>query len=239
MPVIPSGQRHIRHEASMQRQCKRGAIDFRGNAAVAQIECNYGARHLGCTGRAGHRRTAPRPPTAGARPAPGSESRKRRNTTDFGIRIVARGDPSNPVLTVGPLLMALRDTSRRSSGFVGTAAVFASMPRCTLPDYSIAAGKVNYRKQVASVFLPDDAQNAGDAVTYVPTLPRSPRRPDRLGRAPPWRCRGRPVRAAGAQRAFLPRNRLQVFPEYDCKFSHLGHANLPRSSPGQGIYGSL
>lgn len=36
------------------------------------------------------------------------------------IRIVARGDPSNPALTVGPLLMALRDTSRRSSGFVGT-----------------------------------------------------------------------------------------------------------------------
>jgi hypothetical protein len=86
------------------------------------------------------------------------------------IRVVVRGDPSNPALAVGPLLMALRDTSRRSRGSVGTAAIFASMPRCALPDYSIAAGEVDYRRQVASVFLPDEAQNAGDGVTYMPAL---------------------------------------------------------------------
>jgi hypothetical protein len=86
------------------------------------------------------------------------------------VRIVARGDPSNPALTVGPLLMALRDTSRYSRGFVGAAAVFASMPRSALPNYSIAAGGVDYRKQVASLYLPDDAKGAGDAVTYMPAL---------------------------------------------------------------------
>jgi hypothetical protein len=86
------------------------------------------------------------------------------------IRVVVKGDPGNPALTVGPLLMALRDTSRRSRGAVGTAALFASMPRCAVPDYSIAAGEVNYRRQVASVFLPDEARNAGDGVTYMPAL---------------------------------------------------------------------
>lgn len=86
------------------------------------------------------------------------------------IRVVVKGSPGNPALTVGPLLMALRDTSRRSGGSVGTAALFASMPRCALPDYSIAAGEVDYRRQVASVFLPDEAQNAGDGVTYMPAL---------------------------------------------------------------------
>lgn len=86
------------------------------------------------------------------------------------IRVVVRGEPSNPALTVGSLLMALRDTSRRSGGFVGTAAMFASMPRCALPNYSIAAGEVDYRKQVAAVFLPDEARNAGDAAIYVPAL---------------------------------------------------------------------
>lgn len=88
----------------------------------------------------------------------------------YPVRETALGALEHRALTVGPLLMALRDTSRRSSGFVGGAAVFASMPRCALPNYSIAAGEVDYRKQVASLFLPDDAQNAGDAAIYMPAL---------------------------------------------------------------------
>jgi hypothetical protein len=87
------------------------------------------------------------------------------------IRLVVRGDLGNPALTVGPLLMALHDTARRSRGYVGTAAIFASMPRCALPDYSISWGQeVDYRTQVASVFLPDGARNAGDAIVRIPAL---------------------------------------------------------------------
>lgn len=87
------------------------------------------------------------------------------------IRLVVRGDPGNPALTVGPLLMALHDTARRSCGYVGRGAIFASMPRCALPDYSIRWGQeVDYRTQVASVFLPDGARSAGDAIVHMPAL---------------------------------------------------------------------
>lgn len=44
---------------------------------------------------------------------------------EYRIRIVVRGDPGNPALTVWPLLTALLDTARRSSGYVGTTALFA------------------------------------------------------------------------------------------------------------------
>jgi hypothetical protein len=85
------------------------------------------------------------------------------------LRIVVRGDPGNPALTVWPLLTALRDTARRSSGYVGTTALFASMPRCGLPDFSINSGQgVDYRTQVASVFLPDEARGPADGAFYMP-----------------------------------------------------------------------
>jgi hypothetical protein len=75
-----------------------------------------------------------------------------------------------------PLKLPLRSGRRRWSRLAGGAGErLQQLPdrrdlRSALPSYSIAAGKVNYRKQVASVFLPDDAQNARDAVTYAPAL---------------------------------------------------------------------
>jgi hypothetical protein len=87
------------------------------------------------------------------------------------IRVVVRGDPSNPALTVWPLLTALHDTAKRSCGYVGRDVLFASMPRRALPDYSIRWGRdVDYRTQVASVFLPDGARNAGDAIMHMAAL---------------------------------------------------------------------
>jgi hypothetical protein len=87
------------------------------------------------------------------------------------IRVVVRGDPSNPALTVWPLLTALHDTAKRSRGYVGRDALFASMPRRALPDYSIRWGQdVDYRTQVASVFLPDGARNARDAIMHMAAL---------------------------------------------------------------------
>lgn len=45
------------------------------------------------------------------------------------------------------------------------------MPRHALPDYSIRWGQdVDYRAQVASVFLPDGARNAGNAIMHMAAL---------------------------------------------------------------------
>ncbi len=85
------------------------------------------------------------------------------------IRVVAKGDSGNPALTVWPLLTALRDTARRSDGFVGTTALFASMPRSALPDATISSGQgVDYRTKVASIYLPDEAHHPADGAFRMP-----------------------------------------------------------------------
>jgi hypothetical protein len=86
------------------------------------------------------------------------------------IRTVIRGDPSNPALSVEPLLIALRDTARRSAGHVGTAAIFASMPASALPEYGMMSGEPDYATEVASTYLSEEAHSAGDAVMYAPAL---------------------------------------------------------------------
>jgi hypothetical protein len=92
-----------------------------------------------------------------------------RRALEQRIRVLVRGDPANPRLTVWPLLMALRDTARRSHGYVGTTALFASMPRCALPDSGISSGQgVDYRTQAASVYLPDAARGPADGAFRMP-----------------------------------------------------------------------
>jgi hypothetical protein len=67
----------------------------------------------------------------------------RKSTLDLlstEIHVVRKGDPSNPVLTIGPLVCALRDTAKNSAECVGEAALFASLPKRGAPDHSMTTG---------------------------------------------------------------------------------------------------
>lgn len=86
------------------------------------------------------------------------------------LRVVAKGDASNPALTVGPLLMALRDTARVSKEHVGEAALFASLPKCAVPSPGMSMGQVDYRRQAAALFLPETARAAGEGTVYMPAM---------------------------------------------------------------------
>lgn len=97
-----------------------------------------------------------------------------RETTDKAlahrIRVVTKGDAYNPALSVGPLVMALRDTARVSANAVGSAALFASLPRCSVPSPGMVAGQVDYRRQAASLFLPETARGANDGTVFMPAI---------------------------------------------------------------------
>ena len=84
------------------------------------------------------------------------------------MRIVSKGDAANPALSVGPLVMALRDTARVSKEHVGSAVLFASLPRCAVPSPGIAMGQIDFRRQAAALFLPDTARSASEATIYAP-----------------------------------------------------------------------
>jgi hypothetical protein len=86
------------------------------------------------------------------------------------IRVVAKGDPGNPALSVGPLVMALRDTARVSADSVGSAVLFASLPRCAAPSLGMTAGEVDYRNQAVSLFVPEAAREASDGTVYMPAM---------------------------------------------------------------------
>ena len=89
------------------------------------------------------------------------------------IRVVTKGDASNPHLTVMPLVTALRDTARRSSEHVGRSALFTSLPRCAVPAPGVTAGLaarkgVDFRNQAASIYLPEDARSTDSSAFYAP-----------------------------------------------------------------------
>lgn len=85
------------------------------------------------------------------------------------IRVVTKGDASNPHLTVMPLVMALRDTARRSSEHVGRSALFTSLPRCAVPDPGIRVGEnIDFRNHAASIYLPEDARSTDSSTFYAP-----------------------------------------------------------------------
>lgn len=86
------------------------------------------------------------------------------------LRVVAKGDATNPALSVGPLLMALRDTARVSKEHVGKAALFASLPRSAVPSPGMAMGQIDYRRQAASLFIPETAHGAGEGILYMPAI---------------------------------------------------------------------
>jgi hypothetical protein len=87
------------------------------------------------------------------------------------IRVVVKGSQGNPALTVWPLLTALRDTARRSGGYVGRTALFASMPRCAVPVRMMLTGPgLDYRTLVASVHLADGASGPADGAIRMPAF---------------------------------------------------------------------
>jgi hypothetical protein len=84
------------------------------------------------------------------------------------IRVVTKGEPSNPSLSIGPLVTALRDTARHSMKHVGSAALFTSLPRCAAPCASVTMGQVDFRQTTAALYLPDGVRGADEATMYVP-----------------------------------------------------------------------
>lgn len=91
---------------------------------------------------------------------------------DHRIRVVTKGDPSNPRLAVTPLVLALRDTARLSKNYVGRSALFTSIPRSAVPAPGVAAGVavevVDFRQSAASVYLPEDARGPEKSIFYAP-----------------------------------------------------------------------
>jgi hypothetical protein len=86
------------------------------------------------------------------------------------IRIATRGEPDNPLLSAGPLVMALRDAARRSKNSVGENALFASLPKVAFGVPGIAVGpQVDYRRQSAALYIPAGAR-PGEGTTYVPAI---------------------------------------------------------------------
>lgn len=85
------------------------------------------------------------------------------------IRVVTKGDSANPHLAVMPLVMALRDTARRSREHVGRSALFTSLPRCAVPDPGVTAGEsTDFRTRAASIYLPEDARSTDSSAFYAP-----------------------------------------------------------------------
>ena len=85
------------------------------------------------------------------------------------IRIAAKGEPENPALSAGPLVMALRDTARRSNNSVGDSVLFASLPKVAFGAAGVAVGQVDYRRQSTALYIPAGAR-PGEGTTYVPAI---------------------------------------------------------------------
>jgi len=85
------------------------------------------------------------------------------------IRVVTKGDPSNPRLAMGPLVTALRSTARHSCGFVGESALFSSMPHRAVPHSGVSIGnEVDFRTKTAALYLPGEERRLDSAVMYGP-----------------------------------------------------------------------
>jgi len=85
------------------------------------------------------------------------------------IRVVTKGDPSNPRLAMGPLVTALRSTARLSSGSVGESALFSSLPHRAVPNPGVSIGnEVDFRTTSAALFLPGEERGLDNAVMYGP-----------------------------------------------------------------------
>jgi hypothetical protein len=69
---------------------------------------------------------------------------KARQVLEHKIRVVTKADPSNPERAAGPLVYALRETAEKSSGWVGDAALFASLPRCAVPSPGAVTGQMEH-----------------------------------------------------------------------------------------------
>jgi hypothetical protein len=98
---------------------------------------------------------------------------KARQVLEHKIRVVAKADPSNPECAAGPLVYALRETAEKSNGWVGKAALFASLPRCAVPSPGMVTGQMehlDFRRHAVSLYLPDRVRNPRDASVYMPAI---------------------------------------------------------------------
>jgi hypothetical protein len=89
------------------------------------------------------------------------------------IRVITRGDPSNPERAAGPLVYAQRETAAKNKEHVGKAALFASLPRCAVPSPGMVTGpmdQLDFRQQAVSLYLPDRVRNPRDADVYMPAF---------------------------------------------------------------------
>jgi hypothetical protein len=92
------------------------------------------------------------------------------STLDYRIREAARGEPLDPSLTVTPLVMALRETARKSQDHVGESILFASLPKCAIPAPYVSYGQVNMLDTAAALYLPENVRHPRKADVYVPAL---------------------------------------------------------------------
>lgn len=91
-------------------------------------------------------------------------------TLDYRVRVAARGEPTNPALSLPPLVLALRATADRSQGHVGHSILYASLPRKAVPASYISTGMSDARNEPTSLFLPQQVRNARKADIYMPAL---------------------------------------------------------------------
>lgn len=85
------------------------------------------------------------------------------------MRIVARGQPENPALSAGPLVMALRDAARRSNNSVGENVLFASLPKIAFGATGVAVGQIDYRRHSAAMYIPA-GRRPNEGTIYVPAI---------------------------------------------------------------------
>jgi hypothetical protein len=91
-------------------------------------------------------------------------------TLDYRVRIAARGEPTNPALSLAPLVLALRATADRSQDHVGHSVLYASLPRKAVPAPYVSAGKPDARNQPISLFLPQRVRSARPSDIYAPAI---------------------------------------------------------------------
>jgi hypothetical protein len=98
---------------------------------------------------------------------------KAKQILEHKIRVITKADPSNPERAAGPLVYALREIAEKSNGWVGKAALFASLPRCAVPSPGMVTGQMehlDFRRHAVSLYLPDRVRNPRDASVYMPAL---------------------------------------------------------------------
>jgi hypothetical protein len=92
------------------------------------------------------------------------------STLDYRIRVAVRGEPLDPALTVGPLVLAIRDTASVSRDNVGESVLFSSLPKRAVPAPFVTMGQANMKVEPSAIFLPENIRHPRKADAYGPAL---------------------------------------------------------------------